>query len=244
MKDLQPALRAAVLLAVATTLTAPAVAPPRGTFKTTAAQFGCSPKTVQRLWQRHKGQLKNPKLLELVASKRLGRCGRRPRDLTQVDAALLRVPQVKLQQDNAGPHVKEGVLWVGRGLTLTVVCQPASSPDFNILDLGYFNAIQALQQTCRCKTIVELVQVVNQSFVDLPRTALENVFFTLFRCMEATMLIGGWTTYTIPRSGKAKLRKIPGALEVLRNCSPEAIVSAREALDELTANSPFCPPAI
>jgi len=110
------------------------------------------------------------------------------------------IKTIYVQQDNAGPHVQEGLLWSGSGLKVQMVCQPASSPDFNILDSGYFNAIQALQKKQRCKTVLELLWTVQQSFVKLPKVALENVFFTFFRCMESSMLVGGLTTYKLPRS--------------------------------------------
>ncbi|OQR82258.1 hypothetical protein ACHHYP_16321 [Achlya hypogyna] len=144
---------------------------------------------------------------------------------------------IRVQQDNAGPHVKPGLLWEGNGLTVTMVCQPASSPDFNILDLGYFNAIQALQQKRRCKTVEDLLRAVELSFRELPRQSLENVFYSLWRCMEASMVIGGRTTYKLPHSNKAKLRKTPGALEQLRNCSLEAWLIATEDLEELERNA-------
>jgi hypothetical protein len=143
------------------------------------------------------------------------------------------VRHISVQQDNAGPHIKPGLLWAGHGLEVTMVCQPPSSPDFNILDLGYFNSIQALQQKSRCKSVVELLRVVQLSFANLPKQSLENVFYTLFRCMESSMLIGGYTTYKMPRSHKAKLRKTPGALDSLEHCSLEAWLSATEALEAL-----------
>jgi len=156
-----------------------------------------------------------------------------------VPALLLKWPRdtrnIWVQQDNAGPHVKAGLLWSGQGLSVTMVCQPPSSPDFNILDLGYFNSIQALQQKSRCSSVVELLRVVQHSFANLPKKNLENVFYTLFRCMEASMLIGGYTTYKMPRSHKAKLRKIPGALDALEHCSLEAWLTATEALEALNA---------
>ena len=158
-----------------------------------------------------------------------------------VPAILSRWPRdvksIRVQQDNAGPHVKPGLLWEGNGLTVTMVCQPASSPDFNILDLGYFNAIQALQQKRRCRTVEDLLRAVQLSFKELPRQSLENVFYTLWRCMEASMVVGGLTTYKMPHSHKAKLRKIPGALEQLRCCSLEAWLAATEALEELEGNT-------
>lgn len=48
-----------------------------------------------------------------------------------------------------------------------------------LLDLGYFNAIQSLQQTKRCKTIDELVKVVNDSFLELHPELLNKVLQSL-----------------------------------------------------------------
>ncbi|ETV78282.1 hypothetical protein H257_07874 [Aphanomyces astaci] len=58
--------------------------------------------------------------------------------------------QIWIQQDNAKPHVSvndPAVIAAGRqgGWTISLCSQPAQSPDLNVLDLGYFNAIQSLQ---------------------------------------------------------------------------------------------------
>ena len=39
--------------------------------------------------------------------------------------------------------------------------QPPNSPDFNILDLGFFNSIQSLQQQKRMTDIDELITAVD-----------------------------------------------------------------------------------
>jgi hypothetical protein len=40
--------------------------------------------------------------------------------------------------------------------------QPANSPDFNVLDLGFFRAIQAIQYKENAKTLKELIPAVHQ----------------------------------------------------------------------------------
>lgn len=57
---------------------------------------------------------------------------------------------ILVQQDNASPHVKEddaAIREAGQamGWNIQMRCQPAKSPDFNVLDLGLFTAIQARQ---------------------------------------------------------------------------------------------------
>jgi hypothetical protein len=71
-----------------------------------------------------------------------------------------------IQQDNASPHIalndrmfceaaKE------HGFDIRLVGQPANSPDFNVLNLGFFNTFQSIQYKTS-KTIEELVVAVDQ----------------------------------------------------------------------------------
>ena len=48
------------------------------------------------------------------------------------------------------------------------MCQPPNSRDLNILDLGFFSAIQSLQHKACPKTIEDLVAVVEESFEIYP----------------------------------------------------------------------------
>ncbi|KAE9034359.1 hypothetical protein PR003_g1437 [Phytophthora rubi] len=55
-----------------------------------------------------------------------------------------------VQQDNAGPHVREDdteleTVGKGDGWKIKMRCQPPRSPELNVLDLGVFASIPALQ---------------------------------------------------------------------------------------------------
>lgn len=56
-----------------------------------------------------------------------------------------------VQQDNAKPHISvkdPEYLEAAKkyGLNIRLTCQPPNSPDMNVLDLGFFRAIQSLHQ--------------------------------------------------------------------------------------------------
>jgi hypothetical protein len=72
-----------------------------------------------------------------------------------------------IQQDNAPSHLKlddpefcaDAKLG---GFDIRLICQPPNSPDFNILDLGFFRAIQSIQYKKEAKTKEALVPVVKE----------------------------------------------------------------------------------
>jgi len=72
-----------------------------------------------------------------------------------------------IQQDNAPTHLKLDDLefcshaQLG-GFDIRLICQPPNSPDFNILDLGFFRAIQAIQYKKNAKTMEDLLPVVQE----------------------------------------------------------------------------------
>ena len=74
-----------------------------------------------------------------------------------------------IQQDNAKPHVPvndEDILAAGlsEGWNIRMTCQPSSSPDFNVLDLGYFSSIHALQYQEDTSNIEKLIDGVERSY--------------------------------------------------------------------------------
>ncbi|KAK8705263.1 hypothetical protein V6N13_048869 [Hibiscus sabdariffa] len=80
--------------------------------------------------------------------------------------------RVFIQQDNAKPHIDihdEQFLQAASldGFNFQLFFQPPNSPDLNVLDLGYFRAIQPLQHQESPTTIDELVGAVEKSFNDL-----------------------------------------------------------------------------
>ncbi|GAA0172515.1 hypothetical protein LIER_26325 [Lithospermum erythrorhizon] len=69
---------------------------------------------------------------------------------------------IYIQHDNARTHVDPSdeqfqVAGTLSGLHLQLICQPPNSPDMNILDLGFFSAIQSLQHKESPRTVDELV---------------------------------------------------------------------------------------
>ena len=77
--------------------------------------------------------------------------------------------------------------------------QPSQSPDLNVLDLGYFNSIQSLQQRIRCETVDDLIEAVEKSFVDLDRKNLRNIFVMWQLVMLKVIEVEGDNTYKMPR---------------------------------------------
>lgn len=142
---------------------------------------------------------------------------------------------VYVQQDNARPHScdndKDLVAEGSRdGWSIQFKSQPPNSPDLNVLDLGFFNSIQALQHKASPNTIDELIECVQNAFNDLDRETVDNVFLTLQTCMESTMLAEGGNSYKIPHINKAKLRR-EGQLPATLVCSQEALEKARAQIN-------------
>ncbi|KAF0703262.1 hypothetical protein AaE_015466 [Aphanomyces astaci] len=111
---------------------------------------------------------------------------------------------VIIQQDNASPHkcVTTSVLNSRGILGIEVKNQPPNSPDFNVLDLGFFNSIQSLQYQKSTRTIEELIDAVETSFYELPVDTVSKTFITLQKVMEKCIEIHGSNDYKLPHMKK------------------------------------------
>ncbi|KAF0775532.1 hypothetical protein AaE_000768 [Aphanomyces astaci] len=111
---------------------------------------------------------------------------------------------IYLQQDNASPHnsVTTQLLLQSGVIGIEAANQPPNSPDFNVLDLGYFNSIQSLQSQKRTRTIEELIGAVESSFDELPCDTLSKNFITLQKVMESTLNSLGKSDYELPHMSK------------------------------------------
>ena len=74
---------------------------------------------------------------------------------------------IYIQQDNAPSHleVNDPVFCEAakqEGFDIHLICQPPNSPDFNILDLGFFRAIQSIQYKKQAKTVEGLIPAVQE----------------------------------------------------------------------------------
>jgi hypothetical protein len=119
---------------------------------------------------------------------------------------------IYIQKDNAKPHLSptdRQFCEAARqdGFDMRLVCQPANSPDFNVLDLGFFNSIQSIQYKTSAKTTDELVADVNQAFEDYSVGQLNRIFLTLHGCIREVMKIGGGNEYDDPHIRKGMLER-------------------------------------
>ncbi|KAL4581255.1 hypothetical protein LXL04_017465 [Taraxacum kok-saghyz] len=115
-----------------------------------------------------------------------------------------------IQQDNAKPHIdvndSEFIEASSRdGFDIRLCNQPPNSPDLNVLDLGFFRAIQSLQEQEVLHTVDELVSAVQTSFDKMQSHELNNVFLTLQTCMKEIIKVQGGNSYRIPHIGKSRL---------------------------------------
>jgi hypothetical protein len=116
-----------------------------------------------------------------------------------------------IQQDNATPHVSPldpSVIEAGTsdGFNIRLLCQPANSPDLNVLDLGFFASIQSIQNRMPVHGLHSLIETVKKAFDETSMDTLENVFITLQSVMSCILEDTGGNSYKIPHIGKGKLR--------------------------------------
>lgn len=139
---------------------------------------------------------------------------------------------IYVQQDNAKPHLKsDDPDFVAEsqkdGLDIRLTCQPPNSPDMNVLDLGYFRAIQSLQYQHASKTMDELVTATLKSFDDLESHKLNSVFLTMQSCMIEVMKVQGSNGYKVPHMGKEALERA-GQLPLCLTVDAELLAQAQE----------------
>lgn len=117
-----------------------------------------------------------------------------------------------IQQDNARPHSRaahKSINCAGQkdGCDIRMLHQPPSSPDLNILDLGFFNAIQSLQAQKCAVNIDDLVGAVTESFYEIIPTKLSDNFITLQSVMREILIHEGSNNFKIPHLDKSGNRK-------------------------------------
>jgi len=116
------------------------------------------------------------------------------------------------------------------GWNIRLLCQPPNSPDLNVLDLGYFNALQSMQIKNNSKNVEEIIATVKEAYHEMNMATLDNIFITLQKFMECILLTEGSNRYKKPHICKSKLRKAGVALDALE-CSQQAQAAAKATLD-------------
>ena len=133
----------------------------------------------------------------------------------------MRNRRIRLQQDGAKSYIlednvkfKEAVDEIG--LNLTMFTQLPHSPDTNILDLGFFRAIQLFNDDCPANE-EELMKSVEKAYGEYPMCKLNYVWLTLHSCLNMIIENDGGNDYKIPHMGKESMERrglLPGVLDV------------------------------
>lgn len=143
---------------------------------------------------------------------------------------------IYIQQDNAKPHISSAdpefiQHAASDGYDIRLVCQPPNSPDMNILDLGYFRAIQSAYYAESPSSVDDIILFVQQTFTNMPLQTLNKVFLTLQNCMIEILKANGGNNYKVPHMAKDRLfnnNTLPNSLKVL----PEVLANAFEHLTQ------------
>ena len=96
--------------------------------------------------------------------------------------------RIRLQQDGAKSHILEDDMEFKEVvdeivLNLTVFAQSPNSPDTNILNLGFFRAIQSFNNDCPANE-EELIKLVEKANGEYPYHKLNRVWLTLQNCLN------------------------------------------------------------
>ena len=112
-----------------------------------------------------------------------------------------------MQQDNAPAHRitdDPDIVAAGTadGWNITLMNQPPNSPDTNILDLGFFNSIQSLQDRTTLRTVDELIAEIRRAFEEQSSATLGRVWTTYQAVLQEIMLAKGDNTFKLPHLHK------------------------------------------
>jgi hypothetical protein len=147
--------------------------------------------------------------------------------------------KISIQQDGASSHIRphdpEFVPAVTAGnWKITLVTQPAQSPDTNHLDLTFFRALQSKQWDNGFALEIDgLIEQVNRAYKDFPSQKIDFGFITLQSCLQEILLSNGGNEYKIPHIGKERLLR-SGTLQRVRIAAlANACIVAREGVGEL-----------
>ena len=147
----------------------------------------------------------------------------------------MRNARIRLQQDGAKSHIleddvefKEAVDEIG--LNLTVFTQSPNSPDTNILDLGFFRAIQLFNDDCPANE-EELIKSVEKAYGEYPYCKLNCVWLTLQSCLNMMIENDGGNDYKILHMGKESLER-RGLLPMVLDVTPAANAWLNPMMDD------------
>ena len=126
---------------------------------------------------------------------------------------------IYIQQDGAKNHIHEDDEEFNNALTeqendAKLYTQTLNSPDVNLLDLGFFQAIQSFNDASP-KNEEELIQLVQDAYENYLRHKLNQTWLTLQSCFNQIILHHGDNDYSIEHISKASLEWQGQLLDIL-----------------------------
>ena len=129
---------------------------------------------------------------------------------------------IYIQQEGAKNHICEddeefNNALMEQEINAKLYTQTPNSPDVNLLDLGFFRAIQRFNDASK-KNEEESIQSVKDAYENFPQHKLNCTWLTLQRCFNQIILHHGDNDYSIEHISKAKLEwqgQIPDILDVV-----------------------------
>jgi len=135
-----------------------------------------------------------------------------------------RIPVITIQQDGATTHINprdaewmETLTDMGLAEKIKLVTQPANSPDLNINDLGFFNALQSMHYCTTPKDEIELITMVEKTFNEYPTNKINRIWLSLQTVFNNILNNFGGNEYKMTHMNKDKLERegrLPVVLEV------------------------------
>ena len=143
--------------------------------------------------------------------------------------------RIQLQQDGAKSHILDDDEEFKEtdddiGLNLTVYTQSPNSPDTNLLDLGFFRAIQSFNYDCPANE-EELIKSVEKAYGEYPMHKLNHVWLTLQSCFNMIIENDGGNDYKIPHMGNESLER-RGLLPWVLDVTPTANASLNPMMED------------
>ena len=120
---------------------------------------------------------------------------------------------VVVQVDGARPHTRSSIQasieaeCTRDGCSITVEQQPAQSPDFNVLDLGFFHSLQVRASQIKAGgSLQNIVDSVTTAYCNHDPNTLEWVWQALFNVFDATLRHDGGNDFPVPHAGTGQRR--------------------------------------
>ena len=130
--------------------------------------------------------------------------------------------KIFIQQDEAKNHIREddklfNAALEENGVNAELYTQSPNSPDVNLLDLGFFIAIQSFNDAVP-RNEEELIKAVGEAYENYPKEKINRTWLTLQCCFNQIITHHGDNDYNINHILKEKLERngnLPDVMDVV-----------------------------